>query len=284
MDIISRTAIVNGQSKDIGDYALVAARNELLAAGGTVIGADINILIPDYAYKSRMNTMKKKVLQTCREQAIPVSHMMTEKTNAVSSSMAIIHMVGVKDQEKHTNRIPVAAGQSIILTKWIGMEGMLRMVEEQKDEVEKRFSSSFINQMRSFKENLWDMSELAFIEKKKHAVLRQVAKGGILAALWDLAKDYKTGLDIELKEIPIRQETIEVCEYFRLNPYQLSSASCFLMVAQEGEVLVQEMAEQGIYASVIGKLTDSNDKIIRNGAEIRYIDRPAPDEIHKLGI
>ena len=33
---------------------------------------------------------------------------------------------------------------------------------------------------------------------------------------------------------------------------------------------------------LIGRLTDNNDKIIQNGEDIRYIDRPAPDELMKI--
>ena len=33
---------------------------------------------------------------------------------------------------------------------------------------------------------------------------------------------------------------------------------------------------------VVGKLTDSNDRIIRNEDEVRYMDRPRTDEIYKL--
>ena len=84
------------------------------------------------------------------------------------------------------------------------------------------------------------------------------------------------------RDIPILQETVEVCEYFHLNPYQLASAGSFLMVTENAEALCQRLAEQGIPASIIGQITDNNDKIIQNGEEIRYIDRPAPDEIYKI--
>ena len=55
-----------------------------------------------------------------------------------------------------------------------------------------------------------------------------------------------------------------------------------IMVTDDGEALVEMMNEQGVPAALIGKLTDNNDKILRNGDEIRYIDRPAPDELMKI--
>ena len=42
------------------------------------------------------------------------------------------------------------------------------------------------------------------------------------------------------------------------------------------------MSARSIPAAVIGELTNNNDKIIQNGEDIRYIDRPAPDELEKI--
>lgn len=85
-----------------------------------------------------------------------------------------------------------------------------------------------------------------------------------------------------MKAISVLQETVEVCEHFRLNPYQLTSVGSFLMVTDNGAGLCEKLLEQGIKASVIGRITDNNDKVIYNGEEVRYIDRPAPDEIFKI--
>jgi hydrogenase expression/formation protein HypE len=85
-----------------------------------------------------------------------------------------------------------------------------------------------------------------------------------------------------MKKLSIRQETIEVCEHFRLNPYQLTSIGSMIMVTDKGEELADALMKEGIKASVIGRLAEGNDKVICNGEEIRYIDRPAPDEIKKI--
>ena len=87
---------------------------------------------------------------------------------------------------------------------------------------------------------------------------------------------------MDLKKISIRQETIEVCEHFRMNPYQLASSGCLLIVTEDGRAMTEAFAEIGVHAAVIGRLRGDRDKIIRNGEDVRYIDRPAPDEINKL--
>ena len=89
-------------------------------------------------------------------------------------------------------------------------------------------------------------------------------------------------ISLDLKKFPILQETIEICECYRLNPYQLRSEGCFLIVTDEESRVERLLAEQGIRGTVIGEIANNNDKIIRNGEDIRYIDRPAPDELAKI--
>ena len=54
------------------------------------------------------------------------------------------------------------------------------------------------------------------------------------------------------------------------------------MLTEDGKALADALERKQIRASVIGRLTAGNDKLIHNGEDIRYIDRPAPDEIYKL--
>ena len=103
-----------------------------------------------------------------------------------------------------------------------------------------------------------------------------------MAALWNLAKEAETGLELDLKKLSILQETIEVCEHYRINPYQLASTGNILMICDDGEALADALRKEETEAAVIGRLTDNNDKIIQNGEDIRYIDRPAPDELMKI--
>ena len=55
-----------------------------------------------------------------------------------------------------------------------------------------------------------------------------------------------------------------------------------MIVADDGEGMVEALNAQGIAAAVIGTLESGNDRIIVNADESRFLDRPQPDEIHKV--
>lgn len=45
------------------------------------------------------------------------------------------------------------------------------------------------------------------------AAIHDASQGGIFGALWDMAEASGIGLDIDLKKLPIRQDTIEISEF-----------------------------------------------------------------------
>jgi len=278
MEMKMQTAVAYGQSKEVGIYALASVVNALASEGISEPVVQVRIMIPAYAYKSRMHTMEKAMKKCCEGRGIILQDIRSERSNVITQSMVVVTGSGVLAESVEDKQ----DGQDIVLTKWIGMEGMLRILDEKEEELKSRFSTSFIKQMSSYKSHIFSQKEIVLAQKKGVKYISQIGEGGVFAGLWNLAKELNKGIEVDLKKIPVLQETVEVCEFFRLNPYQLTSTGTMLMVAADGEHLVEILNEQGIQASLIGKLTDSNDKILRNGEEVRYIDRPAPDEIMKI--
>ena len=145
-----------------------------------------------------------------------------------------------------------------------------------------RFTPSFIRQIKAYDDEIAGFRKIAAAEEAGISFIRQITEGGILAALWRLSQETGLGMELDMKKFAVRQETIEVCEYFRLNPYQLTSGGSFLMLAEHGGAAAEALWRKGIAAAVIGRLDGGNDKVIRNGEDMRYIDRPAPDELMKV--
>lgn len=110
---------------------------------------------------------------------------------------------------------------------------------------------------------------------------RTTEEGGILKTLYLLSEEKKCGMRIRLKEIPVRQETIEVSELFRLNPYRLMSRG-ILLIGESGSRMAEKLKEQNIPAACIGTLNGGLDKAVVDKSETEYINRPEPDEVFKV--
>jgi len=111
--------------------------------------------------------------------------------------------------------------------------------------------------------------------------MHDASEGGIFATLWELAEGAGVGLTIDIKKLPLRQETVEVCECLGVNPYELLSGGSLVMTTNDGQALAAALQQEQIPAVIVGKITDSNDRIIVNEDEIRYMDRPKQDEIYR---
>ena len=74
--------------------------------------------------------------------------------------------------------------------------------------------------------------------------MHDVTEGGIFGALWEIAEASGVGLEIDLKKIPLKQETVEICEFFGINPYELISSGSMLMATEDGNGLVMELEKQ----------------------------------------
>ena len=306
--LISETVTVYGLSPQIGVHALAQTANAL-AAQGTVFSVcpditedeetdtdiknedmqdthetsasvSVQIAYPEYVFKSRIHKIEKLLKKACKKYNINLVAVQASANPAVQ----VIAVTGIAKapKEEAWNRETARACRDIVFVGHAGMDGMLRITEEKEQELKTRFAPVFMKQIKSYGQQIFAPKEIEAAKAGGAFVVRQVADGGILAALWNLALELNQGLDLDMKKISILQETIEVCEHFRLNPYQMISTGSFLAVTDNGEVLADALNNQGITAAVIGHTTDNNDKILRNGEEMRYIDRPAPDEILKL--
>ena len=90
------------------------------------------------------------------------------------------------------------------------------------------------------------------------------------------------GLSIDLKNIPIKQHTIEVCEYFNLNPYMLRSGGTLLLACANWSQNCR--AVEKCWSAGGSDWTDDrrNDRLIRYDEEARFLEPPKMDEYYKV--
>lgn len=191
-------------------------------------------------------------------------------------------------------------GCELVVAGNVGDSGIRRIVTEKYDILRSRFSESFLRKAATAdlfvpEERQSDSPGTAFrfsfarkgrqsenVTIEKEAAALMLGDGGFLAGLWKMAESSDTGLFVDLRNVPIRQETIEICEYFSLNPYALFSGGTLLIGTNNGNGLIEGLVERGIPAAVIGHAKKGNDRILKSGTIKRYLDRPSPDEIGKI--
>ena len=272
---------ITGAAKDIGALAVQITVNDLASAGAEPIGIMLTVLLPENAEEKDLKTVMAQVEEACEKNRIQVMGGHTEVTKVVNQSVISVTGVGKAKEGRVISTAGVKPGMDIIVTKWIGIEGTAILAKEKEAVLRERYSQPFIDKAKELDRYISVLSEAATAVKSGVAAMHDVTEGGIFGALWEIAEASGVGLEIDLKKIPLKQETVEICEFFGINPYELISSGSMLMAAEDGNGLVMELEKAGIPAVVIGKATDSNDRVLLNEEERRFLEPPKTDELYK---
>jgi len=256
--------------------------NNLAAKGAEPAAVLITLLLPDSLEEPDLRQFMAEADKACHDLHMQIAGGQTRITKAVMIPYGIVTGIGTIPDRIYRNLKTAAPGQDVVLSKWIGLEGTAFLAKKYREKLLERYPAWLVEEAEGFDRFLSVIPEAATAVKSGVCAMHDVSEGGIFGALWELAEGAGVGLTIDLRKLPLRQETVEVCEYCNMNPYELLSGGCLLMTSEDGSGLVSALKAEGIPAVIVGKVTDSRDRILVNEDEIRYMDRPQNDEIYRM--
>lgn len=178
-------------------------------------------------------------------------------------------------------------GDELVVVGDIGLSGTECLLDEYTEKLAGHFSRGFLRQSREKCESgraikkgqapslslAWKMAE----EAGAHA-LYAMGEGGFLGGLWKVAEASQVGLTVDLRKVPICQETIEICEQLEVHPYRLQAEGALLVGLAGGHALAEAYRRAGFAAEVIGQANRSNDRMLYSGENARFLERPPKGE------
>lgn len=273
---------ITGTAKDIGHLAIQITLNDLASAGAEPIGVMLTFLLPEKLSEAKLRAMMEQAEEAAHAANVQIMGGHTEVTRVVNQPVISVVGVGKAKKDRLISTAAARPGMDVIVTKWIGLEGTSIIAKEKETELLTRYPKALVDEAKGFDRYLSVLPEAATAVKSGVSAMHDVTEGGIFGALWEMAESAGVGLEIDLKKIPIRQETVEVCEFFDVNPYELISSGSMLMAASDGNGLVRALEAEGIPAVCIGKVTDGNDRVIVSGEERRFLEPPKTDELYRV--
>ncbi len=273
---------ITGTAKDIGHLAIQITLNDLASAGAEPIGVMLTFLLPEKLSEAKLRAMMEQAEEAAHAANVQIMGGHTEVTRVVNQPVISVVGVGKAKKGRLISTAGARPGMDVIVTKWIGLEGTSIIAKEKEAELLTRYPKALVDEAKAFDRYLSVLPEAATAVKSGVSAMHDVTEGGIFGALWEMAESAGVGLEIDLKKIPIRQETVEVCEFFDVNPYELISSGSMLMAAADGNGLVRALEAEGIHAMCIGKVTQGNDRVIVSGEERRFLEPPKTDELYRV--
>ena len=267
---------------ELSSYAIPMALNNIAVAGAHPVGVMLSILLPEETEETELRQIMEQAEEVCHAWNVEIMGGHTEVTSVVAKPVMTVTGVGRKEAARAGFPQGIKANQDIVVSKWIGLEGTARLAKEHKEELCSKYPVRMIEEAAGYDKYLSVIPEAATAMKSGVCGMHDVSRGGIFGALWEMASGAGVGLEVDLKKLPIKQETVEICEFFELNPYELLSGGCLIMVTEDGNGLVSALAREEIPAVIVGRTTDSNDRILYNEDEKRYLDMPKTDQIYDV--
>ncbi len=171
---------------------------------------------------------------------------------------------------------------AIVITKYIALQGTSLIAHMKEDELAGRFHPDIVKAAKNFIKECDVSAERKVVEETSPALIIEMGEGGLLAALWEASKVTGMGVDTDLNKVPIKQETVEICELYDLNPYEINSAGSLLIVTSHERKICEALKDIGVNAAVVGSLNHGRDKILRHNGIESCLNRPAGKIISRI--
>lgn len=284
--------------------AWIKAMNNLAVSYVKPIGVRIVMLLPEAVSEADIKLYMKEFNSLADEEDIQIlgGHTEVGRTyNKASFVVTVFGAVTCDTEEKFTQDInKILPGDRIIMLGYAGLMGTDIIARSKRDELGKRFAYSYIEGAYFNKEEYAIRDKVRIIVDtfgKDVLYMHDVSHGGIYGALWQLGVKIKHGISINHADIPIKQETVEISEFFDINPYMLDGTGAVVAVirgglkegedgAAYGEECEVAASGEGFPAAIIGKVTEDNNKVVMLGderePEQRFLSPVKGDEIYKI--
>ena len=198
------------------------------------------------------------------------------------------HMLGEVDKGKLVSNSNAMVGDEIILTKAIAIEGMALLAREREKELSAKYGNLFVKRVQNY------LHDPGISIVKEAIIANQAAdihamhdptEGGLATGLLELARVSNTGVVVYEEKIKLLDEARILCSEYKLDPMGVIASGSLLIVIDpdDRESVLDNLAQNGIDCSVIGKLTDKEDglKIIVDG-QVRDLPCFEVDEVTRV--
>ena len=272
-------AALAGAENGLAAVAVQRACNSLAAAGSTPLAVTVQLVLPEAAEEKELKDLMKEVLTACEEAEVALSNGHTQVSSYVAEPVISVTAIGSASAVMTLEE--TVYGSDLVMTKSAGLAGAALLAKHYREDLHERYTYAFIDKAAARAAEVSVLPEVKMLKGLGIRQMHDVAEGGVFGAVWELCERLHAGVELDLKKIPICQETVEISEYFDINPYQLKGDGALLFLTHDSTAAIKALKEQGISAAVIGRITDSNDRILINEDETRFLEPNRVDEYER---
>jgi len=289
LEIGDRTIIVSmdpitGAVEHIGFEAVNINANDIATFGVQPAFIFSCIMLPESADSQMVKTISTQMDTAAKELGIAIVGGHCETTPKLTNPIVVCCIIGLTKKGEYVTPTGAQEGDKLILTKSAGIEGTAILATDREAQLSKVLNSKKLQTAKNFYNQISVVKDAltAYQTGGVHA-MHDPTEGGILNGLHEMADAANLGLRIFEEKITVKEETTEICHYFKIDPLQLISSGALLIAAEPKATpkIIKALKQQNIYATIIGEFNNEPEKRILKSKKgpIQTLPKPTTDQL-----
>jgi hydrogenase maturation factor len=287
--LLAKTDPITFVAEDIGTYTIFVNANDIATMGGMPRWFLAVILLPEKGTSPRLvEKIFRQLSSACKKTGVAFCGGHTEITVGIDRPIVIGTMLGEVEKSRLITTAGARAGDDIVLTKAIAIEGTSILAREKGEEIAGAFGADALRECKKLAEDpgigILKEAGIAVRSGRIHS-MHDPTEGGLANALYEVAAAADVGLVVERGRIPVLKQCRMLCDHFGLDPMGLIASGSLLIMVAPGDCgkVIRAIENAGVAAAKIGKIAPKSEGVkIRDRGRIRDLPRFDRDEIARI--
>ncbi|WP_027340426.1 AIR synthase family protein [Halonatronum saccharophilum] len=279
---VMSTDPITGVKEGMGSLAVNVACNDIAANGAKPIGIQQALLVPPDTTEDQVVGIIKDINKAAQDLGIDILGGHTEVTDIVNQPLVVCTAIGKAAKDAYITSSGAKIGDDIVVTKWTGLEGTAILATDFWDKlIGLGIDKDLLTQAKELGEELSVVPEGLIGANFKVNSMHDVTEGGLYGSLFELTVAAESGFEIYQDLIPLHSATEIIAKKLDINPYSLIGSGMMILTTERGKELVEELEKAGIKATIIGKLTKDERRVVRDEGDL-LIKKAPSDELWRF--
>jgi len=287
--LVAKADPVTFATDRIGWYAVHVNANDVACMGARPAWFLATILLPQGAPEALAEEVFTQIEGACGALDVTLVGGHTEVTYGLERPIVAGAMLAEAAAGRIVRNADARAGDHLILTKGIAIEGTALLARDAADELRRRgFGEASLDRARA----LLDRPGISVVREALLAcdtapvhAMHDPTEGGLATALHEVAAASGLVAEVQAEAVTVLPETAEICRALSLDPLGLlASGSLLIALAEEDcERVRAALSDAKISAACLGRLIEGTEGVIIDGrGERRDIPHFRRDELARF--
>ncbi|ADK16713.1 MULTISPECIES: AIR synthase family protein [Clostridium] len=281
MECVMSTDPITGASVNSGKLAVHINCNDIASCGVEPVGILVTILAPESSSLEDIRRIMEEISEETEKLNVEILGGHTEITRAVNKMVISCTVIGKGKSGEAVATSGAKEGDDILVTKHLCLEGTSIVVNDYEDKLKNILTTEEIKEAKGYIKYISVVKEGILSAKSGVNSMHDITEGGVLGALWEVAKASKVGFKVYKNKMPITKITEKICNKYAVDPLRFISSGSMLITTKDGNKLVKLLKSQNINAYIIGKITREKGILVCDEFEKEVVP-PKRDELFVL--